>query len=85
MNADNTGFVEKDGEFYDLSLGNYYNFEQCDKYLNWRNACSYFMIAIVFGMVDSLCKNLTLRSWGTLVWYLCFYDMDTAFSLDNAG
>jgi hypothetical protein len=85
MNSDNTGYVEVSNEFYNLDKNAYYNFKQCDEYLNWRNACAYFMLAIVFGMVDSLCKNLTLRNWGSLVWFLCFYDMDTAFSLDNAG
>ena len=36
-------------------------------------------------MVDSVCKNMTLRSWGSLVQYLAFYDMDTAFGLNNSG
>ena len=62
-----------------------YTFNNCDKYLNWKNACAYFTIAIVFAMVDSLCKNLTLRNWINNVWYTCLYDMDTAFKLDNAG
>lgn len=34
---------------------------------------------------QTLCKNLTLRNWINNVWYLCFYDMDTAFKLNNAG
>lgn len=73
------------GEFYDLDKNAYYNFNACDQHLNWDNACAYFIIALLFGCVDSMCKNLTIRSWGTDVWYCCFYDMDTAFGLNNAG
>lgn len=73
------------GEFYDLDKNSYYNFNACDQHLNWDNACAYFMLALIFGCVDSMCKNLTIRSWGTDVWYCCFYDMDTAFGLNNAG
>lgn len=73
------------GEFYDLDKNAYYNFNACDQHLNWDNACAYFMLALLFGCVDSMCKNLTIRSWGTDVWYCCFYDMDTAFGLNNAG
>lgn len=73
------------GEFYDLDKNAYYNFNACDQHLNWDNACAYFMLALIFGCVDSMCKNLTIRSWGTDVWYCCFYDMDTAFGLNNAG
>lgn len=74
-----------EGQFYDLDKNAYYNFNACDQHLNWDNACAYFMLALVFGCVDSMCKNLTLRNWGTDVWYCCFYDMDTAFGLNNAG
>lgn len=73
------------GEFYDLDKGAYYNFDACDKYLNWNNGCAYFIVALLFGMVDSMCKNLTIRNWGTNEWYPSFYDMDTAFGLNNAG
>ena len=62
--------------------------------LNIRNAYSYFMICIAFGLVDSLGKNMVLRSWnvgGSLTdegmnkWWPCFYDMDTANGLSNTG
>ena len=74
-----------EGEFYDYRPNEYYNFSMCDAHMNWDNACAYFIIALVFGMVDSMCKNLTLRNWGNPVTYLAFYDMDTAFGLNNAG
>lgn len=62
--------------------------------LNIRNAYSYYIVCIAFGLVDSLGKNMTLRSWnvgGSLTdenmnkWWPCFYDMDTAFGLSNTG
>lgn len=71
--------------FYIRDLNSYYNFQSSDSHLNWKNACSYFMIAMIFGMVDSMCKNLTLRSWGSNIWSTAFYDMDTAFGLNNQG
>ena len=71
--------------FYNLDKNVYYNFSACEQHLNWNNACAYFMVALIFGMVDSMCKNMTLRCWGNGEWYLCFYDMDTAFGLDNSG
>ena len=73
------------GAYYNLDKNAYYNFSACDNFLNWQNACAYFVTAIVFGMVDSMCKNLTLRNWGSNTWFTCFYDMDTAFGLNNAG
>lgn len=68
------------------------------KRLSIKNTISYFIIANAFGMVDSLGKNLTLRSWNAVYnndtkddttnnnkWYPCFYDMDTALGLTNSG
>lgn len=57
-----------------------------------KNAYTYFMISIIFGLVDSLGKNMTLRSWNVsntngnvTKWYPCFYDMDTANGESNIG
>ena len=67
------------------------------KRLSIKNAIAYYVIANAFGMVDSLGKNLTLRTWDARFesgdddnldinkWYPCFYDMDTALGLTNAG
>ena len=59
------------------------------------NSMVYFVVCSIFGMVDSLGKNFTLRSWNcdasnastrsATVWYPCFYDMDTALGLTNEG
>lgn len=62
--------------------------------LNIRNAYSYFVICTAFGLVDSLGKNMVLRSWnvgGSTTdttknkWWVGFYDMDTATGLSNTG
>jgi len=34
-------------------------------------------------MTDSINKNLTLRTWNKILWYLCYYDMDDALGLNN--
>ena len=72
------------GEFYN-SPGVYYTFEKAQEHLNWESAIGYYMIILIFGMVDSVVKNLTIRNWGKDEWYPAFYDMDTAFGLNNAG
>lgn len=85
-NASNTSYEEIPGEYYyPASSSDYYSFSQSNKHLNWNNACHYYLFGLIFGMVDSMCKNLTLRNWGGDIWHTCFYDMDTAFGLNNAG
>lgn len=45
----------------------------------------YLVLCTVFGLVDSVCKNMVFRSWNGKKWYPCFYDMDTAFKMNNRG
>lgn len=71
--------------FWGTQYQQWYTYSECDTRLNIRNAMSYYVIAMIFGMVDSMCKNLTFRSWGGTRWWTCFYDMDTAFKMDNSG
>lgn len=86
MNDSNTDYKEIPGESYKANqLNEYYNFSAFENKMNWNNACAYFVIGIVFGLVDSMCKNLTLRNWGTDEWWTAFYDMDTAFKLNNTA
>lgn len=85
-NASNTGYEEIPGSYYEPTTSStYYSFSQCNQHLNWNNACNYYLFALLFGMVDSMCKNLSLRNWGGDIWHTCFYDMDTAFGLNNGG
>lgn len=60
--------------------------------INIPNARFYYVISMLFGLVDSLGKNLNMRIWKNThlqevspIWYTCFYDMDTAMGIDNAG
>ena len=68
------------------------NYQKLVQQLCIDNSMVYFVVCSVFGMVDSLGKNFTLRSWNCdttkineTVWYPCFYDMDTALGLTNEG
>jgi hypothetical protein len=64
----------------------YDNMSSFNDYISVTNAVAYFVIAMAFGMIDSLGKNLTLRTWdGGKKWWTCFYDMDTALGLSNEG
>lgn len=62
------------------------------------NVFGYYLIVMLFGLVDSLGKNCVFRSWNvgskvntngrnvpTGKWYLSFYDLDTALSISNTG
>jgi len=37
-----------------------------EMHMSWNNLVAYYIIAIVFGLVDSMGKNLTLRTWNTV-------------------
>ena len=83
------GTWQESGEFYPSYDPVNYVKSTLDLYMNWNNMVSYYMIAIIFGLVDSMAKNLTLRSWTRSsvgsIWYMCFYDMDTALRVNNVG
>ena len=84
------GTWQESGRYYDSFDPVNYVKSTLDLHMNWNNMVSYYIIAIVFGLVDSMAKNLTLRSWGKSssgdnIWYMCFYDMDTALRVNNVG
>ena len=45
----------------------------------------YYMIALMFGLIDNLDKNISFRLFGNSKVLADFYDMDTALGLDNTG
>lgn len=59
--------------------------------VNIEYATKYFIVASMFGLLDSFGKNSQLNTWrkeedsGPFMWYLTFYDLDTAIGLDNEG
>lgn len=55
-------------------------------FLNYESAVEYYTICMAFSMLDSVEKNLNIKSWNKgKQWYVAFYDMDTALGKDNAG
>jgi len=40
---------------------------------------------MTLGLVDSVMKNMNIKTWDMLTWVLAFYDMDTCLGIDNAG
>lgn len=56
-----------------------------ESYFNKEATLLYYCLTEVFAMVDSRAKNLFLTTWDGLIWYPTFYDMDTAFGLNNEG
>lgn len=57
---------------------------ELDEIFSIRNAYSYFLICVKYGLVDSLGKNMTFRTWGKKI-FPSFYDMDSANGLDNVS
>ena len=58
--------------------------------LDYTSLVWYYVICMAMGLVDSVCKNLNLKSWNASgdslgKMYTAFYDMDTALGRDNFG
>ena len=54
-------------------------------YLDFTSASEYYTICMAFGLVDSILKNMNIKSWDNKKCFIAFYDMDCAFGEDNAG
>lgn len=65
--------------------------EKAAKKFNLPFLIDYWIYCQVFGLVDSLGKNMQLYSFGTMndeeepIWYTCFFDFDTGLGCDNKG
>lgn len=66
---------------YNLSDGETPNEPRFD----YRSGSEYYTICMAFGLVDSILKNMNIKSWNNRLCYCAFYDMDCAFGEDNAG
>lgn len=54
-------------------------------YVNFTSLSEYYTICMAFGLVDSVQKNLNIKSWNGKTFYLAFYDMDTCLGKSNEG
>ena len=58
---------------------------ELEEYFNKEYLIKYFLMVMMFGMVDNLGKNMMLSTFDGKIWYPTFYDLDTALGLDNSG
>lgn len=86
-NEQSGGYVETDGEYPAQSSWSTLAAELDTKF-SIKNAYSYLLVCVKFGLVDSLGKNMTVVCYdvgGTNKFFIRFYDMDTANGLDNTA
>lgn len=53
--------------------------------LDYTSLSEYYTICMAFGLVDSVLKNMNIKSWDGKKCYTAFYDMDCAFGENNLG
>ena len=58
---------------------------EISQYFNLEYLLSYYVCAELFGMADSLAKNMFLNTYDGQIWYPVFYDCDTMMGLNNEG
>lgn len=59
--------------------------EKNTPFLNYDSAVHYYTTCMVFGLVDSVQKNLNIKTWNGKTFGLFFYDMDTSLGTSNSG
>lgn len=74
----------KTGQSQQMST-NYDSFSTLGEVMNYDSFYKYFVIAMLFGLVDNFGKNSTYRSWGGGQYFIGFYDLDTALQNNNQG
>jgi len=81
-----------EGDLTDLVIGDTGEQPEFGASLDFVSLSEYYTICMAFGLVDSVQKNLNLKTWNASVnspdrplWYLAFYDMDTCLGVSNSG
>ena len=69
--------------------------ESYNAILDYKSVSEYYVVCMAFGLVDSVMKNLNVKTWNASSdisndkiygkWFTAFYDMDTAFGRNNGG
>ena len=94
-NNGNITFIAKEGvvkgtalDLENLIIPNYEDNRQAS--LNYQATSEYYTICMVLGLVDSVMKNLNIKTWNaktdyTATWFPALYDMDTCLGINNKG
>lgn len=56
---------------------------EASQYFNIRHLCMWYVFTDYNMSVDQRAKNLFLRTWNGLVWYITYYDGDTSWTIRN--
>ncbi len=59
--------------------------EELEQYFDKKKLLFYYIITLVFGMVDQRAKNQFLTFYKGGLWLFIFYDNDTCFGINNEG
>lgn len=65
--------------------------DNVDPIIDFKSLSEYYTTCMAFGLVDSVQKNMNLKSWvanpqsDRAKFYCAFYDMDTCLGVNNAG
>lgn len=88
------GFYEQsrsasEGDLLDLIKGDTAEPPAYGPSLDFVSLSEYYTVCMAFGLVDSVQKNLNIKTWtgntNIPLWYLAFYDMDTCLGVSNSG
>lgn len=76
-----------DAQYNDLlvCVGGEQDGEPIEGYVNYNSLVNYYTTCMAFGLVDSVQKNLTIKTWDGRQFGTFFYDMDTCLGRDNNG
>ncbi|MCR5394165.1 MAG: hypothetical protein K6E86_02060 [Bacteroidales bacterium] len=56
---------------------------ELDDYFDRQHLCTWYVFTDYFMSVDQRAKNMLLRTWDGLIWYITYYDGDTALGRRN--
>ena len=57
--------------------------EEISQYFDVNFLLTYFLFSDYFALVDQRAKNMLMRTWDGLIWYITYYDGDTALGGRN--